>query len=143
MGPSIAGALFIIASRSFRGARNALYILGGILVISLLIWVRSVFGLTMLSLIALGILYIAAKAPAWVQGFSIQLLGVQACISNYRQIDYLFTRGATIDGKLMPSDSSVIAENLFLPFWFWGILMTGASLCLLFWSIRMAYKSRR
>ncbi|MBF2013851.1 MAG: M50 family metallopeptidase [Rivularia sp. T60_A2020_040] len=140
MGPPIAGAMLILASRSFKIASLSLKILGGFLLFSVLIWVRSLFGIVAILLLGLIILGIGFKANRWFQGFSIQFLGVQACISTYHQLDYLFTRTA---GPLGLSDTGQIQRQLFLPYWFWGGLMAIASLVILVQSLRIAYKQLR
>lgn len=139
MGPPIAGAALIIASRNFKAAHLSLTILGGFLLISTLIWVRSLFGIVAIPLIGLIILGIALKANRWVQGFTIQFLGVQACVSTYHQVDYLFSYSA---GPGLLSDTAQIQRQLFLPYWFWGGLMAIASLVILVQSLRIAYRSR-
>jgi hypothetical protein len=137
MGPPIAGAALILASRSFKAASWSLKILGGFLLFSTLIWVRSWFGLVAIPLLGLIILAIALKAPRWVQGFTIQFLGVQACISTYHQLDYLFSSSA---GYLGLSDTAQMQRYLLLPYWFWGGLMAIASAVILVQSLRIAYR---
>lgn len=137
MGPPIAGAILILASRSFKGASISLKILGGFLLFSVLIWVRSLFGIVAILLLGLIIFGIGLKASRWFQGFSIQFLGVQACISTYHQLDYLFTPTAGFRGL---SDTGQMQQQLLLPYWFWGGLMAIASLVILLQSLRIAYK---
>jgi hypothetical protein len=139
MGPPIAGAALILASRSFKAANLSLKILGGFLLVSTIIWVRSLFGIVAIPLLGLIILGIALKAPRWVQGFTVQFLGVQACVSTYHQLDYLFSYSA---GPLGLSDTAQIQQRLLLPYWFWGGLMAVASLVILVQSLRIAYRSR-
>lgn len=139
MGPPIAGAALILASRSFKAATLSLKILGGFLLVSTIIWVRSLFGIVAIPLLGLIILGIALKAPRWVQGFTVQFLGVQACVSTYHQLDYLFSYSA---GPLGLSDTAQIQQRLLLPYWFWGGLMAVASLVILVQSLRIAYRSR-
>jgi hypothetical protein len=139
MGPPIAGSVLILASRSFKSATLSLKILGGFLLLSTLIWVRSLFGLIAIPLLGLIILAIAFKAPRWLQGFAIQFLGVQACVSTYHQLDYLFSYNA---GPLGLSDTGQIQQRLLLPYWFWGGLMAIVSLVILVQSLRIAYRSR-
>ncbi|MEH2371678.1 M50 family metallopeptidase [Nostoc sp.] len=139
MGPPIAGAALILASRSFRAATLSLKILGSFLLFSTLIWVRSWFGLLAIPLLGLIILGIALKAPRWAQGFVIQFLGVQACVSTYHQLDYLFSQSA---GSLGLSDTAQMQRYLLLPYWFWGGLMAIASLVILVQSLGVAYRSK-
>jgi len=143
MGPPLAGAAFILASRSRTAARYALLALGGVLVLSAVIWVRSLFGLVTIPVMGLLVLAIATQASRWFQIFAIQFLGVQACISTYHQMDYLFTQQAVIGGQVMVSDSGQIARSLLLPYWFWGGLMAIASLLLLYQSLRIAYRGEK
>jgi hypothetical protein len=140
MGPPIAGAGLILASRRFKSAHWSLLVLGSVLIISTVIWVRSPFGLVAIPLLGLLILSIALNSPRWMQGFAIQFLGVQACVSTYHQVDYLFTRTA---GPGMLSDTGQIEQQLFLPFWFWGALMAIASLVILVQSLRLAYRGSK
>lgn len=139
LGAPLAGALFILASRRRHTAQFALYFLAGTLFLSTLLWVRSLFGLVAVPLLGLGVLIIASAASRWLQVFAIQFLGVQACISSFHQLDYLFTQQAVIGGRAMLSDSGRIADVLFLPYWFWGGLMAIASFLLLYQSLRIAY----
>ena len=143
MGPAVAGALFILSSKRLRTARTALFLLGVALLFSTAYWVRdSLTGWVVLPLIAAGILAIAWKAEDWAQSFTIQFLGVQACISTFLQIDYLFTNKVQIGDELVPSDTGAIAEALWLPYWMWGILLTAASLALLVQSLRIVFPFR-
>jgi len=140
MAPPITGGLIILASRRWRTTPLALLLLGGALILSTLIWVRSLFGVVAIPLLGILVLAVALYAPRWMQIFAVQLLGVQACISTYHQMDYLFTRQAVIGGQSMLSDSGQIAQNLLLPYWFWGGLMAIASLIILVQSLRSAYR---
>jgi hypothetical protein len=139
MGPPLAGAALILASRSFTTASLSLKILGGFLLLSTLIWIRSLFGLVAIPLLGLVILGISLKAPRWMQGVAIQFLGVQACVSTYHQLDYLFSYTA---GPLGLSDTAQMQRYLLLPYWFWGGLMTIASLIILVQSLRLAYREK-
>lgn len=138
MGPPLAGAALIYASRSMNAATLGLKVLGGFLVVSAVIWVRSLFGLAAIPAIGLAVLVIAFMGSAGVRVFSVQFLGVQACVSTYRQIDYLFSYSA---GPLGISDTAQMQQVLLMPYWFWGLLMTIASAMILIWSLKTAYRS--
>jgi hypothetical protein len=81
------------------------------------------------------LLALAWKGTDWVHPLLIQFLGVQACISTYRQLDYLFMDSANINGQYMPSDTGQIAQALLLPYWLWGGLIAGISFALLAFSL--------
>lgn len=141
IGPPVAGAALLLASRHRKSARQALFVLGTLLLLSTLIWVRSLYGWLLLPALGLATLYLSLESIAWLQVFAVQFLGVQACISSYRHLDYLFSHSATIDGKTMLSDTGQIAQMLILPYWFWGGLIAIASALILFESLQMACQS--
>lgn len=143
LGPPIAGAAFILMSRRQVSARVGLLFLGTLLLVSAIIWVRSLFGLVAIPLLGLAVLSIAVYAPCWFQGFAILFLGVQACISTFHQLDYLFMNQAVIGGQVIRSDSAQVAQNLLLPYWFWGGFMAIASALILWQSLRVVYGSDR
>ncbi len=140
LGPPVAGMLFILCGGRRGLARTALVLLGGLLVLSALLWVRSLFGLAAVGALGAAILLLAVKGTVWWQGFGIQLLGVQACISSYRQVSYLFTDYADIDGEWMRSDTMQIQQQLWLPYWFWGALIVTLTLLLLGLGLWLAYR---
>lgn len=140
LGPPIAGSALILASRSHRATRIALTVLGAALLISSLIWVRSLTGLIVLPLVGSAVLWIARRASDAHRRFAIQLLGVQACISVWRQFDYLFTPGGYVDGRAQLSDTGAISQALVMPYWFWGAIISVAIAALMGWSLYRAFR---
>ena len=69
----------------------------------------------------------------------MQFLGVQGCISIYRDFDYLFSAGGMLDGRAQISDTGHIAQALFLPYWFWGGVITATIAAMVYWSLRRAH----
>ena len=140
VGPAIAGSVLILASRTPRRSGHALTMLGAALVLSATIWVRSLAGLLVLPLLGVAILAIAAYArPAW-QRLVVQVLGVQACISVWRQFDYLFSDGGYVGGQAARSDTAAIGDALVLPYWFWGGAISVGIVSLLWWSLRTSFR---
>jgi hypothetical protein len=140
LGPAIAGALLIIASRSPTATRNALAVLGVALIVSTMIWVRSPTGWLVLPALGIAIALLALRGSEPWRRFAIQLLGVQASISAWQQFDYLFSPGGNVGGELQRSDTGAIADVLLLPYWFWGATISAAILALLGWSFRLAFR---
>lgn len=138
LGPPIAGGALILTSRNTKTASLSLYVLGTILLVSTAIWVRSVFGFIVIPAMGLLILALAVKGSPRVRGFAVQFLGVQACVSTYLQVGYLFTFSA---GPLGISDTGQIQQILLLPYWFWGGLISVSSFLILAQSLRIAYRS--
>jgi hypothetical protein len=139
LGPPIAGGILILTSRNMRAVSLGLKILGAVLLISTVIWVRSLFGLIMIPLLGVSIFAVAVKGSPRVQVFAVQFLGVQACVSTYRQLGYLFSYSA---GPLGISDTAQMQQALLLPYWLWGALLAAASLLILVVSLRIAYRPR-
>ena len=138
MGPPIAGAALILTSHSLKDASLTLKLLGCFLLISTAVWVRSLSGLITIPLLAVAVLGVAFKGSERPQRLTVQFLGVQACVSTYRQIDYLFSYSA---GPLGISDTAQIQQVLLLPYWFWGGLIAAASVLILLLSLRSVYRS--
>jgi hypothetical protein len=140
LGPAIAGSLLIIASRTDKATRAALSVVGLALIISTIIWVRTLTGWLVLPGLGIAILALAWRGTAAQQRFGIQFLGVQACISVWQQFGYLFSAGGSIGGELHRSDTSAIADALLLPYWFWGAAISAVIIVLLWWSFAVAFR---
>lgn len=140
MGPAIAGSLMIAASRTTRASRIALELLGWALIVSTVIWVRSLVGWVLLPGLGLAIIAMERVARPAVHRLAVQVLGVQAGISVWRSMDYVFSSSGQVGGRTMPSDSSAIADALILPYWFWGAAISAAIAAMLWWSVRTAFR---
>ena len=142
LGPSLAGAALIVASRSRKATRAALFALGVLLALSTLIWVRSLAGWIVLPGFSVVILSIASLGKPRLQKFTIEFLGVQGAISIWRDLGYLFSDGGVVDGRSIVSDTGAIADVLLLPYWFWGALLTLAILTITWKALRYASARR-
>ena len=140
LGPAIAGSMLIIASRTEATTRAALTVLGAALIISTVIWARSLTGWLVLPALGIAILMLARSGTAPQQRFGIQLLGVQACISVWKQFSYLFSSGGSVNGQLHRSDTGALADVLLLPYWFWGAAISAAIVVMLGWSFSVAFR---
>lgn len=138
LGPPMAGAGLILSSRNTRWASMSLKLLAIVLLVSTVIWVRSLFGIIVIPAIGLVTLFVSLKGSPRVQAFAVQFLGVQACVSTYRQIDYLLSYSA---GPLGISDTGQIQQALLLPYWFWGTAIALFSFLILIQSLRIAYRT--
>ncbi len=117
MGPPIAGAALTLSSRSPEAVSMSLKILASFLLISAAVWVRSLFGLCAIPLLGVAVMGVAFKGSKRATQSMVQLLGVQACASTYRQFKYLFSYSAGPPGI---SDTAKIQQVLLLPYWFRG-----------------------
>ena len=137
MSPPIVGAALIIAGRTQRGAKIAMSILGAALLLSVVIWVRSIFGVVAVGLWGATVMACAFKLPHSYKPFVVQFLGVQAWASAFVSLDYMFSDNA---GSLGVSDTQAIANLLILPYWFWGGLIAAFAVVMLLVSLKVAFK---
>lgn len=141
LGPSVAGSLLIVGSRSPAATRLLLAALGLILALSTIIWVRSLAGWIVLPTFAAICVGVAIWGSRKAQRFAIELLGVQAAISLWRDLGYLFSDGGYVAGEFITSDTGAIEEALLLPYWVWGGLITATAVAIILGALRVA--SRR
>ena len=99
LGPSVIGAALIAATRRHEWWRPALYALATIILLSTLIWVRSMVGFVVLPLIAAALVAIALRARGGLVRFAVQFLGVLGALSMLRDWHYLFSYSGMIGGR--------------------------------------------
>lgn len=139
VGPTIAGSILIISSKKIKFGRIAMFLLGLFMLISVLFWIRSFIGILIIAALGVLIILISLKGSDKIQVLSLQFLGVQAIMSLYLSIDYLFSSGGSVGGSSFNSDTAIIADNLLLPHWFWAILILAFSILMIFYSIKFTY----
>jgi len=131
LGPTLAGTLLLLAARNARRARGLLLLLAGLLLLCTLLWARNVFAIVFLlasaTLFALGAKVLSDALAA----FFLHFLAALLCLSWFRDLDYLFSDSAIINGRVMLSDTAAISQALWLPYWFWGGTLAGLSFLLL------------
>lgn len=130
LGPAMLGAVILIISRWMR----ATWILNGfalLMLLSVIFYTRGAFAPAFTLAVALAFALTARLSPQSGAPFLVQLLGVQLCLAVFQDIDYMFSNKAEVEGQVLLSDSAVIADALFLPYWFWGACIAILSLLLL------------
>jgi len=139
LGPTVAGVALLLLAGSTRRARVLLWVFAAGIAFCVAMWVRNPFGIVFLLATAAAL----AAAGFWLKdsgaAFLLHLLAAVLCLSWFRDLDYMFSSGVVVDGVARPSDSAVIAQALWLPFWFWGALVAALSLALLvfgLWIVR-------
>ncbi len=138
MGPAIIGASAIRCSKSAKSSKIFLRIFAVVMIISLVLWVRPIISITyaIVLLIAVITFYIARSKNVNILTGYLQLIGLQCLVSMLLSIDYLFTNTAVLSGNPQRSDTQVIADNLFLPHWFWAVLIILSAIVIFFKSIK-------
>ena len=131
VGAPICGALIIALGPRRKLTRIILGVLCFVLFLSLLLWVRNLFGAITVAAWAVALGIATFKLPHRGRFVLVQLLGIQLTLSALKGWRYLFTDKAVINGQTMNSDVSAISDALLLPYWFWGGLLTVFNLALL------------
>jgi hypothetical protein len=130
-GPAIVAALGFIAGRRPFSSRVAL-IAAGVALCFFEIWVvRSFFGLFFIAVLAALCLFVGIRSKGWLSQFVLLLLSVQLALSVFSRGDYLFTDTAHMHDGPQPSDVGIMADALFLPYWFWGLACGAFSIVVL------------
>lgn len=142
VGPTIAGSILIISTKKIKFGRIAMFLLGFFMVISVIFWIRSFIGILIISALGILIIFISLKGSDKLQVLSLQFLGVQAIMSLYLSIDYLFSPGGNVGGSSFTSDTSIIAKYLLLPHWFWAVIILALSIFMIFYSIKFTYSDK-
>ncbi|MBK8011562.1 MAG: M50 family metallopeptidase [Deltaproteobacteria bacterium] len=120
VGPSILGAIVLMASRRRSRARWILDLLSVSMLASVLLVVRTGFGVLFVLGMAAALFWLARVGGGRLGPFTSQFVGVQLCMSVFRDLNYMFSPGGVVDGVQQRSDSSAIADALVFPYWFWG-----------------------
>jgi uncharacterized membrane protein len=120
VGPAFAAAACLLAGRTERGARIALWVMGIGLVLADTLVVRNLFGAVFVAVLAVIFMVLASIKQGWVPQLGLVLIAVQLALSVFSRGDYLFTREAVTATGSMPSDVAQISKALVLPYWFWG-----------------------
>lgn len=140
VGPTISGSIMLLSSKDQRSTKTALFILSFLLMLTPFIWIRSLFGFLIILGIGLIVMFISLKGSNGVKRLTLQFLAIQSFVSSYMSIGYLFSSGGVVNGTLFMSDTAQIAANLFLPYWFWAILIICFSVSLIFLSFKKVFK---
>jgi Peptidase M50B-like len=135
VGPALAAFVLLALGRRASRARIVLAALGAMLLGVALLLSGNAFAFGFIALLGAACLFVAVRAPRAAQTVLV-LLAVQLALSVYSRSDYLFTPFALTSSGPMPSDVSVMASALLLPYWFWGALCGGLSLLFLWLGAR-------
>lgn len=126
VGPAFFGAGLFVVSRRIS-ARIVLIALTVFTAVVMVFFANPGFTVVALGVMATAVLTVARWSPRTGAPFLVQLLALQLGLSVFRDLDYMFSPGGEVGGKLIRSDTAAIAEALFLPYWFWGALTAALS----------------
>jgi hypothetical protein len=140
LGPAILAGLFFFMVRTEHRARLMLASFGILLVLSIMLVVRNLFGVFFVAGMAALCFYFSLGAFKKYSQILLAFLAAQLSLSVFSRSDYLFTPVALTSEGVMPSDVEHIASALYLPYWFWGACCGLFSLVILALGIRGIFK---
>ena len=143
LAPSMIGAALILTSAHPKLWRPALWALAAAIFASVIVYVRSPVGYSVLPIVAAFLCVVAWKAPGGITRFTLQFLGVIAAMSMLRDFNYLFTESAFIGGQQMLSDTGQMEASLLLPHWVWAAVILAISAVMITASLQYALSDKR
>jgi hypothetical protein len=128
LGAALVGCLLMAATRVERRARTILYGVGAFMLLTVVMWMRNVFGAVAVLLWGLALVTMARRRMANALRFLLSLLAVQVALNSVYDIRVLFM----VDG---PSDAATMARLFLLPAWFWAATWMLMSVAMLGWTL--------
>jgi hypothetical protein len=128
VGPTVAGIGILSLARYQRISRWIMAALAVMLTTTVVLWSRNGFGAVFLLATAATLALASKMLSDALAAFVLHLLAATLCLSWFTDLNYLFSEYAVVNGVPHPSDSAVIAQALWLPYWFWGSVVAAFSL---------------
>ncbi len=132
IGPALLAATFFGLAKRSKTAHVGLLAFGVATLVAFVLVVRSPFGWIFVGSLGAACMYLGLKSTARVAQAVLAFLAVQLSLSVFSRGDYLFTETAGAG----PSDVAQMAQALFLPYWFWGVVCAAISGLILLYGIR-------
>ena len=114
LGAAMVGCLLMTATRVEKWARLILLGLGAFMLVTLVLWIRNLFGFAVVLAWGVGLVALARKSRGSAPRFLLSLLAVQVALNSVYDIRVLFQidRGN--------SDAAAMARLFLLPPWVWA-----------------------
>lgn len=132
IGPALVGGFLVILSRRYFASKFAVTALAVCLVASGLIWGATLFTIGFCLVGGAAMFGLAMLPHQLLRNAITQILGIQLCIENVADLDYMFTESFTRDGIVQISDTASIAEQLGGTYYIWGALIAAVTFAILF-----------
>ena len=137
LGASVVGCFLMTATRVDRRARPILWTLGVLMLLTLVFWIRNVFGALVVIAWGLALLGLGRRGGTGrLAGFVLSVLAIQVALNAIFDIRVLFfVRG--------PSDAATMARLFHTPAWIWAGVWMLISLGLFASTLRATGRSRK
>ncbi len=142
LGPSLLGVLMIVLTRALNWYRVAIVVLAVLLAISQ-IWAADSFTRTTLAVGMIVLALIAWKVPNQAVLYVSHILAIALCLNALTGFGYFFIGSGQVGGSVYQSDTAVMADILFGPYWFWGGIIAALSIIILFLGVVLSDKWAR
>jgi hypothetical protein len=114
LGASVVGCVLLSAARLRQKARPLLWTVGACMLLTLVVWIRNLFGATIVVLWGAALVALARVLSGRAARFALSLLAVQVGLNAVYDIRVLFlVTGAR-------SDADAMARIFLLPSWAWA-----------------------
>jgi hypothetical protein len=144
VGTALLGALLLVVGATHSRARTVLAVLGGVMVLSAVVWVRNAFGIVAVGLLGAALVVAALRTGPRLRAFLVEFLAAQTCLNALLDIRTLFAAHTMLDGRPHgDSDARLVGRFVGGPFWLWAILWLVLSGALLFLALRARRRSGR
>jgi hypothetical protein len=133
LGAAVVGCLLMAATRIEKWAQVILLTLGALMLFTLVIWMRNLFGIAVVLAWGVALMTLARKGTGNAARFLLSLLAIQVALNAVYDIRVLFLvdRGG--------SDAVTMARLFLLPAWMWAtawMLTSVAMLAATLWMTR-------
>jgi hypothetical protein len=133
LGAAVVGCLLMAATRVEKWAHHILLGLGVCMLLTLVVWLRNLFGLVVVLAWGVTLIALARQGIGRAPRFLLSLLAIQVALNSVYDIRVLFLVGRG------SSDAATMARLFFLPAWVWAsawMLMGVAMLAATVWLTR-------
>lgn len=141
LAPPFVGAAMLALGRGPRRTRVLLLALALALVVSLLIWVRSMAGWVSLPIVAALIAAFGVWGSPKERLVLTQFIGLLLGLDTVGRLDYLFMGSVVIDGEQIPSDVATVVNQLGSAIAVWGVLLALLGLSALYLGLKIAWRA--
>jgi hypothetical protein len=133
LGAAVVGCLLMASTRVDKWAHTILLTLSACMLVTIVLWMRNVFGVLVVLAWSVALTTLARKGAADAVQFFLSLLAIQVALDAVYDIRVLFLIGRH------QSDAATMAQLFFLPAWVWAatwMLMSVAMLGATLWATR-------
>jgi Peptidase M50B-like len=130
LGASIVGCLLMAATRIERRARPILWGIGAFMLLTVVLWMRNLFGALVVLGWGIALLALARNGSGRVSRFIVSVLAIQVALNAVYDIRVLFL----VNGR---SDAQTMARLFVAPAWVWASLWMIASVAMFAWTLKL------